>query len=199
MKRPITEYIAQLCLIVFSVVLGIYLSERIEERKNKKEATKLLSRIKSEVSVNKKILEDWAPYHRKVVHNLDSLANDESFIRDFIKDESALFESVFTRGNLMEDMPSNDAWDIAKSHPIIVNFDYDELLILSRIYNQQSITFEPVSQLMELLLSSDFNTKEKAKSNLETFRNLMQEIAGREMSLQTLYNQGEEILGIQNN
>lgn len=183
MKKSIKNNITQLFLIVFSVVLGLYLSERIEERKNEKEAALLLSKIASEVNKNKELLEDWIPYHKKIFNRLDSLNNEESFIKSFIDDESVLFEEVITRGNLMGETPSDEAWDIAKSHPLIVHFDYDDLLILTRIYNQQAMTYEPVPKLIELFLSADFNSSENAKLNLQTFKNQMREVVSREIQL----------------
>jgi len=133
MKNSILKYISQLILIVFSVVLGLYLSERIEDKKNEKEAAKLLNKIKLELNENKEILDHWVPYHRSIVNNLDSLSKNEVFIENFIKDKSTLYK-LFSRGTIMNDAPSNDAWDIAKSHPLIVNVDYEALLILW--YNQ---------------------------------------------------------------
>jgi len=194
MKTSIKQNFKQLLLIVFSVVLGLYLSERIEERKNKKEAARLLSKIASEVDRNKKLLEDWIPYHRDMVNRLDSLNNEEVFIKNFIDDASVLFEKVIYRGNLMGETPSNEAWDIAKSHPLIVNFDYDDLLILTRTYNQQEMTYEPVPKLVELFLSSDFNSSENAKLNLQTFKNKIREIVSREMQLLSYINEGGETL-----
>lgn len=199
MKKSIVENITQLFLIVFSVVLGLFLSERIEDRKNEKDATKLLSKIKSEVNDNKKLLEHWAPYHGEIATSLDSLCNNEKFVENFINDKSTLFKEVLTRGTFMSRMPSSDAWDIAKSHPLIVNIDYDELLILSKIYNQQKSTFEPAAKLSEIFYSPDFNTKENAKSNLQKFNGRMQEIVGREMQLINYYNEAEKVLKIQNN
>lgn len=194
MKNPIIEKITQLFLIVFSVVLGLYLSERIEDRKNEKEATLLLSKIKSELNDNIKILEIWVPYHREILGSLDSLSTNKKFIEDFIIDKSTLFETVLTRGTFMGRSPSNDAWDIAKSHPLIVNFEYDELLLLSKIYNQQKSTFEPSSKISEIFFSNDFNTKENAGPNLLLFKNLMHEIVGRESDLMNYYNEAEKIL-----
>ena len=198
MKNSVIEKITQLFLIVFSVVLGLYLSERIEDRKNEKEAAKLLSKIKSELNDNKKLLDIWVPYHMEVARNLDSLVNSEKFVENFINDRSTLY-GVFTKGTILSDMPSNDAWDIAKSHPLIVNFEYDELLILSKIYNQQKFTFEPVPKLVELILTLDFNSKENAKSNLDLFKNKLRDIANRELQLINYYKDGESILKFQDN
>ena len=199
MEKPLAKNLTQLLLIVFSVVLGIFLSERIEEQKNKKEAMKLLSKIKSEVMGNKKLLEYWAPYHGEISKSLDSLYKSEIFIEDFIDDKSVLFKEVLTRGNFMGRMPSGDAWDIAKSHPLIVNIDYDELLILSKIYNQQKSTFEPAERISEVFFSPDFNARENARYNLQKLNNLMQEIVSREMQLINYFNEAEEILNLQNN
>lgn len=198
MKISILKNITQLFLIVFSVVLGIYLSERIEERKNEKEAGLLLSKIKSELNENKKLLDYWVPYHREIVKSLDSLSNDKIFIGKFINDKSTLYK-IFARGTIMSETPANDAWDIAKSHPLIVNFDYEDLFILSKIYKQQENTYNSLPKMIELLLSPDLNSKENAKLNLQLFKNQLQDIASREFQLISYYNQAEKILDLQNN
>jgi len=196
MKETVLKNITQVILIVFSVVLGLYLSERIEESKKEREATQLLSKIKSELNENKKLLDSWVPYHGEMVKSLDSLSHSEIFIEDFIKERSVLY-SVFTRGTIMSDMPANDTWDIAKSHPLIVNFEYDELLILSKIYKQQETTYESFPKMIELLLSPDLNAKEHARSNMLLFKNQLQDIASRELQLLDYYNQAEPILKYQ--
>ena len=199
MQKSIADNLKQLLLIVFSVVLGIFLSERIEERKNEKEAALLMSKIKSEVNDNKKLLEFYVPYHSEILASLDSLQNNDTFVDDFIADESTLFNKVLTKGNLMSRSPSNDAWDIAKSHPLVVHFDYEELLILSKIYNQQALTYEPVPKIIELLLSPDFNAKEKAKLNLHAFKNRIWEVVSRERQLLNYFKAAEKTLGLPSN
>ena len=198
LKKSIVKNIIQLFLIVFSVVLGIFLSERIEEQKSKNQAALLLSKITSEVSENKKLMEQWTPYHARIARSLDSLSNDDQFIESFISDKTILYQKVLTEGTFMSTMPSSDAWDIAKGHPLIVNFDYDELLILSRIYNQQAITFEPTEEISKMFFSPDFNSREKAKTNLQSLNNLMQEIVGREIQLLGFFNEAEEIFELEN-
>lgn len=198
MKEAVLKNITQVILIVFSVVLGLYLSERIEDNKNKKEAIKLLSKIKSELKENKKLLDYWVPYHENAVKSLDSLTKNELFIEDFIKDNSTLHR-IFSRGTIMGEMPANDAWDIAKSNPLIVNFEYDKLLVLSKIYKQQEATYGSFSTMIELLLSPDLNTKESAKRNLQLFKNQLQDITHRELQLVRFYNEAEMILKYQNN
>lgn len=197
MGKSILKYLQQLILIVFSVVLGILLSERIEERKNEKEAELLMSKIKIEVLDNKRLLEYYTPYHRDITRRLDSLVQDEAFMESFKEDVSALFENALTQGNLMTRSPANDAWDIAKSHPLVVHFDYAELLTLSRIYNQQEMAYKSVPEIIKLLLSPDFNAEDKAVQNIKSFKNLIREVASREQALLNYMNGGEEILQLE--
>ena len=198
MKKSIIQNITQLFLIVFSVVLGLYLSERIEDRKNQKQANNLLAKIKLELNENKKILDSWVPYHREVVKKLDSLYKNKLFVEKFISDYTTIY-SAFSRGTIMSESPANDAWDIAKSHPLIVNFEYDELLILSKLYKQQKSAYDLVPKLVEVLLSSDLNARENAKSNLHLVKNMLHDITSRELLLISYYNEAENILNYQNN
>ncbi len=193
MNQSLANYIIQIALIVFSVVLGLYLNGRFEDLKEKKDASILLSKIKSELNENKTLLDSWVPYHGEIIKKLDSLSTSPQFVNDFTKDKLAIY-AAFSRGTIMSDMPAADTWDIAKSHPIIVNFDYDELLALSRIYNQQKFTYESIPNLIELMLSNEFNSKDNAKQNLILFKDKLTDIYGREMQLVNYYNSANEVL-----
>jgi len=200
MNNTIKENITQFFLIVFSVVLGLYLSERIEDRKEKQEAKDLLTTINSEVKDNTQLLEYWYPYHQEIYNNLDSLADDDAFIKDFINDKNIVFERLFTRSTFMGRRPANDAWEIAKSHPLIVKIDYDKYTILSRIYNQQFVTYESAEKMFELLFGSkDVNTEENAKANLDILSDRIKEFVAREKRLLSYYKDGQEILGLKDN
>ena len=195
-NNHVKQIITQFILIVFSVVLGLYLSERIEERKKRLESEELLTKIKSEVADNIILLEKWLPYHQEINKKLDSLSKDDAFIQEFIHDKFAFFKRLLTKGTFMGRSPVNDAWDIAKSHPLIVNIDYDKLLILSKVYNQQELTFEPMYELFELFNSKDVNVEQDAKANLELISNRIWDLVAREEQLMSYYKSAEEILDL---
>ena len=121
-NNGIKQNLTQVVLIVFSVVLGLYLSERIEERKDKQLSENLLSRINSEVKDNRKLVKEWIVYHQKFTKDLDSLSTNEKFIEKFVNNKYTLFELLpeETNGTFMSRLPTNDAWDIAKSHPCLL-------------------------------------------------------------------------------
>lgn len=200
-KRNYTlkQNIIQVALIVFSVVLGLYLNERIEERKNRLESDSLLALIKSEVNDNVQLMKESTLYHREMYRNLDSLCKNEVFIAEFVKDKTVLFEKLFTNGSFQKRFPASDAWDIAKAHPLIANFDYDKLLVLSKIYKQQKSTFEDMQERFGIFSSKKLNLKEDAKSNLEFIRDNLRELVARENQLMYYYKEAEETLDLQNN
>ena len=195
-SNSIKQFITQSVLIVFSVVLGLYLSERIEDRKKRQESDELLTTIKAEVQDNYGLLKDWSPYHEEINTHLDSLSGDDGFIEEFVQDRYSLLEHLLTRGTLMARRPASDAWDIAKSHPLVVNLDYDKWVILSRIYNQQALTFEPALQMIELLESKDVNIEENARANLTIMSNHIREFVARERQLLSFYREAEGILDL---
>ena len=141
---------------------------------------------------NRLLLEKWAPYHKEIVQSLDSLRTDEKFIEKYISDKTILLKQILTKGTFMGRMPTNDAWDIAKSHPLIVHFDYDKVLLLSKIYNQQVSTFEPVAKIPEAIFSPNLKSKEEARQNLHTFHNRMREIYAREKQMLEYYDEAQK-------
>lgn len=190
--------LAQFLLIVFSVVLGLYLSERIEERKKVQEADALLSVIEAEVAQNIRLFDYWVPYHQRVWLKLDSLSRDAAFVEQFVNDRSILFPTLLTeRGTLMGRTPPSDAWDIAKSHPLTVNIAYEKLIALSRVYHQQEITLEPMFAMFDLYNSSSVNAEGEAAANLRLMAERLRELVKREEQLMYYYAHADTILGLQ--
>ncbi|MEO1627528.1 MAG: hypothetical protein AAFV25_20425 [Bacteroidota bacterium] len=191
-KQLITQFI----LIVFSVVLGLYLSERIEDGKKRKESKELLTTIESELKDNIRLLNKWVPYHHEVSKRLDSLSKDETFKETFMRDKFAALYQLLTEGTFMGRRPASDAWDIAKSHPLIVNIEHQKLVALSRIYNQQEMTFDPGMEMINLIKSKGVNAPENVEENLVLMSNHMDELVAREKQLVYYYRQAKEILDL---
>jgi len=191
MKKEIKEYIVQVILILFSVVLGLYLNKKIEDRNERKEAEKLFSLIKQDLADNRLLLLDWQPYHKEISENLRDSIGSATFIDAFVDNRHSIAR-LMTRGTFMERTPSYDAWEMAKSNPILMNIGYDKMFLLSKIYNQQLDTFDPVKEIYKLYNSTGFNTSEHAKENLQILQTHLQELEGRESLLIQYYDQAFE-------
>lgn len=188
MKKLIYEYVPQVILIVFSVVLGLYLNQKMVERTERQDAAKILNIIKSEVLGNQKILKDWGAYHQEIKFNFDSLVREEKFVEEFIANKEILFGKLFTRKTFMQESLSKSAWEISKNNPVISKIDYDKMLWLDKIYNQQKIAFEPAMEMFELYYSTGVNDVSVAAENLKIMSKFMSECAGREGLLFNYYN-----------
>ena len=105
MSTTIKQNLTRVILIVFSVVLGLYLSERIEERKQQREARELLAILKAEIQENIVILNEWVPYHQIISRRLDSLAQEPEFIEAFIESKEVFYDELLTKGNIMGASP----------------------------------------------------------------------------------------------
>jgi len=197
MKKLLKEYVPQVLLIVFSVVLGMYLNQRLVNKNEQKDANELLELVLNEIENNQKIMEEWYPYHDSIKVNFDTLKDDDDFIKAFIKDKDTLFNTLFTRGSLMQQMPSNSAWQIAKSNPLISNIDYIDMQLLADVYNVQEFMLEPAFiKLMDLHYSAGVNRPEIAKENIHIMFFYMNETVGRETYYMQLVDSALTKIGI---
>lgn len=197
MEKIINKYLPQVLLIVFSVVLGMYLNQKMLERADYNKANQLLSIIESEIKLNQKIVQDWQPYHNDIWSKLDSLKDDDTFIKEFQKDKNALYK-LLTRGTLMNEMPSNSAWEITKLNPVVSEISYDKMNILAKTYAQQEGTFNPINDIITILNTPFMNSPKDGKENLNLLSNLTREMVSREIQLLHYYKEAIKILAVEN-
>lgn len=181
MKKLFREFLPQVILIVFSVVLGLYLSDAISKRQQRKKAKQLEVHIKKEIQQCRDEMVTWIPYHHRVIRKLDSLKREPAFMKAFQKDASSLF--MITPRGLMNADFTTSAWEMAILNPAITEIEYERITEFSKVYEQIEITFKPLEKIMEAVYERDFNSEALAESNLTTVGNLLHELAGREYSL----------------
>jgi len=181
MKKLLKEYIPQVLLIVFSVVLGLYLNQRLVDRNERAEANELLYLIIEEVKNNRAIMDEWHHYHFSAREIFKNLKSKDAFKEKFIDDKKILYDTLFTRGTLMQQMPSNSAWEIAKSNPLVSNIDYNYMQMLTDLYNIQEYMLEPaLIKMSNFYHTTGVNRPEIAKENLDILYFYFHETVGRE-------------------
>jgi len=181
------DYIIQVVLIVFSVVLGLFLSEKISDRNDQKRFLELEQVILSEVKDNQKLLREWYPYHREVSDDFKKLLDDEAFLNSFIENKDALLNTLMTKGTYMNRPLTDDAWSIVRSNELVSRMEYDKMLGLSKVYKQQDLTFAALEDFFDLYNISGLNQKSRAKDNLNQLEDLLNETVGREQLLLEYY------------
>lgn len=193
MITAIKTFFPQVLLIVFSVVLGLFLSNQIEKRAERKRADLIVENIKEEIEMNLKNLENWAPYHNKIRSSLDSLRGELTFIKEFESNAASLLK-LATRGTLWGGEIYDSAWETAKLSPAISEVDYKDLSLISKVYRQQHGTFDPIGDISEILNSPFINSPERSEETLRLISRHLRELNGRETQLKKYYEQALENL-----
>jgi len=170
----------QVLLIVFSVVLGLYLNQKLVDRNEQRQANELLSLVLEEVKTNRAMTADWKPYHDSVKVNFLKLKSDDEFLKEFTINKEILFGTLFTRGAFMRQLPSNSAWEIAKSNPLVSKINFKDMKLLADVYSAQEYVYEPFFKMLDYFNSPGINHKEVAKESLTNMYINFREVVGRE-------------------
>lgn len=163
--RDWKEYLGESLLIIFSVVLALFLSEKINKIHEEQETRQVLRQLRDELINNKKQEEEQYSYHLSVLKNIDSALNNPSFAQQFIHNGEIKLSILAPFGVLLHDM--NDvAWQIAKQNNVFAKIDLDTYSLLTDIYdNQQRIT-KTEDQVGNVLLSWESRKPENLRTAL---------------------------------
>jgi len=187
MKKILKEYIPQVILIVFSVVLGLYFNQILVDRNENAKAKELMALVVEEINSNRALIAEWHPYHDSIKLNFQLLKNDANFIERFIEDKHTLVSTLFTRGKFMQQFPSTSAWEITKSNPLVSNINYENTKLITDIYNVQNNMFNPVFKMFDLHNTTGMNKEQLAKENLDIMYFHIKETVGRKLYYLELY------------
>lgn len=172
------DFLPQVLLIVFSVVLGLTLTKRIEKIQERKKANKLVSHLKEEIAWNRNEVLEWMPYHQDLKKAIDSVSKEDAFIQAF--EENPLVLHSLAPSGLFNGSINTAAWETAKLSNSMSDIPYPILKDISKVYHQLGITFEPISDMGDMLMRADINAKGKSHGNLFTMSRQLRELVGRE-------------------
>lgn len=186
MKSKIGEYLIQVLLIVFSVVLALALTEYINSLKTKKELNLMLKNIEEELRTNREIVEELIPYHENVLIKLKTSYSEPQKL-DSIKASDDINFFNFAPKGIQQKLINKTAWETAKLSGLIHEIKNERLQLLAKTYEQQEITFTPSDKIQEIVASRDFLDNSKAKENLILLYWQFNELIGRESALKRHY------------
>lgn len=159
---------AEMFLIVFSVFLGLYLSDRLEERKEEEKTLNALKSINEEVSWNKKFLEGRVNYYQELVNELDSLG-----ISDEKPDVKAPLKSwKGLRPPLLKDA----AFQTAVSAQVLARLDFKTAEQISLVYSFQSLYMRGIHKIMDNFFDMKVDTKLKVKTYMKELTGMGSEL-----------------------
>lgn len=193
MRKRFYEYLIEALLIVFSVIFALFLNEYRTNLKANRELDVMLSNVKTEVEINKRIIEDLIPYHQGVLDRLDAVLASDSAISSISSESGPDLSAVLPQGVFQRSVNSS-AWEVTKSTGMISQLDVDQAQHLSRTYTQQEITFMPVYDIYDMVTERDFLNQENTQGSLIILGMHLGEILGREKTLLLHYDEALKFL-----
>lgn len=165
------EYLGESLLIIFSVVLALFLTERFTKLHEESQAHEILRELRSELIGNERSEELQYAYHVQVLKNINAALHDSALAKSFIKNGEidSTLRPIAPQGVLIRDL--NDvAWQIAKQNNVFSKIDLNTYSLLTDIYdNQQRITNSEL-QIGQLLLSWESRKPENLRTTLILMR-----------------------------
>jgi len=111
--RDWKEYLGESLLIIFSVLLALFLSEKFNKLHEDRLNHQVLNQLRNELINNKRQEEEQYQYHLQVLINIDSALNNPVFAQKFFHNGTMSLKPIAPEGVVNRDL--NDfVWQIAK-------------------------------------------------------------------------------------
>ncbi|WP_428407935.1 hypothetical protein [Hyphococcus sp.] len=196
MKKPISYFLGEGLLIVFSILLALGVNEWRVRAGEAAEERKAMADIRAELIENRDLLEDIPAYHRDLSEALseeiDSLGPDDPRTPMEIFTGLDVLRSTI----IIERLPQSVTWQVSKDRGVVGRFDYETAKALSRTYDHQQagvmVIYETVA---EMLIQPEMYIPENQGPTLRPLAAAFGELASREQLLVKMQKDNIEALG----
>jgi len=193
LNRRIKRYFAEMLLIIISVLLAFVLNEVRNNYIEKQKRVTSLEFIQEEIKENHLFIVETIEIHKAIWNVLDSIIETKSFESTFSEENGFAYQN-FYQGKIFKQALSNDAWGIANNNNILSKMQIDNIMKLSRAYEQQNSVMDAAWEINDFLQSDDVYYKDKVNINCKILRNRFHLLIGLEIRLIKNYKEAEETL-----
>lgn len=184
MKKPISYFLGEGLLIVFSILLALGVNEWRVRSGEAADERKAIADISAELMENRELLEGIPVYHSDVSKALSAA------IQDVPPDDPRTPMEIFSeldvlRASIIIDrLPQNVSWQLAKDRGIVGRFDYSTAKALATTYDhQQAGVFDLYERVSELMIRPEMFVAENQGPTLQPLAVAFSELASREQLL----------------
>lgn len=201
MNKPISYFLGEGLLIVFSILLALGVNEWRIRSGEAAETRRAIGSIYAELADNLSLLDDLPEYHGAVVK---ALREEIAVIKASNGADARTPMDVFSGIEILRPtflitrMPQNVSWELARQRGAAARFDYELAKRLSVIYDVQDdgvvILYNEIAVAMS---RPEMFSSEKQDVALSSLASLMSELASREETLVYLLKQNDEAMRAQ--
>lgn len=186
MRKTLARSALEAMLIVFSVLLALFLDSVIQDRREARIVDELLSHIASEMKSNLAIVDEWLPYHRSVVDEIDRYLASEELQESLLIGDGIDYGRLMERG-LIQDFYSVSSWQLAQQSEVTSGIDFEVASKISRAYLSQQNVIWTIQRFSDFFFDRQAHDPDQLLNSLRILRNLLQELAGQQSVLQQNY------------
>lgn len=157
-KKTFLQIITEMLLIIFSVFLGLYLTNYFDEQKEKGKTLHALQSVADEIQWNRNFLQTRIDYYKTIVAELDSMGVSRS-------NPDPKYPMKLWRG-LNPPLLRSAAYQTAVSSQLFVHTDFRTGEKLSIVYSFQDFYMSGVRKIMDNFLDDKVTNKLKLKNYL---------------------------------
>jgi hypothetical protein len=185
-KKELTRYTLEAILIVFSVLLALFLDNVFEDRRESRTIDELVSHITDEMKNNLAVVDEWLPYHRAVIDEIDRHLASEELQQSLLTPDGIDYSRLMERG-LIQDFYSTSSWQIAHQSEITSRIEFDLTYAISKAYLSQQNVDLTLGRFADFVFERQTHDPDQVVISLRILRNLLQELSGQEYVLQKSY------------
>ncbi|MBN1968967.1 MAG: hypothetical protein JXR48_18650 [Candidatus Delongbacteria bacterium] len=193
MKLNVKKYLGECFLIVFSVLFALFINKAFDNYQMAKQAEIAKDSIKKELIQNQVIINQWLERHIEISNRISyMIENPNDSLKTELKKYNYLNFAVLTNDSksIVGDLPSNTAWESAKTTGIISEFEYEIIKRLTKVYDIQSILInKTLMSLLDSFYDNDTHNIDKLDNTLTQFQLRFWDLTGQERSVIFLYNE----------
>lgn len=185
-KEHLARYALEAILIVFSVLLALFLDNVLEDRRETRLIDELLGHVTDEMKSNLAIVEEWLPYHRAVIDEIDRYLASDDLRHSLLTADGIDYGRLMEKG-LIQDFYSNSSWRLAQQSEITSRIEFHVSYAISKAYLSQQNVNVTLKRVSDFAFERQTQDPDQLVTSLRILRNLLQELSGQQGVLQSNY------------
>ena len=181
-----SRYALEAILIVFSVLLALFLDSTLEDRREARNINELIGHVAGEMQSNLAIVDEWLPYHRSVIEEIDRYLASGELRQSLLTADGIDYGRLMERG-LIQNFYSSSSWQLVQQSEITSRIDFELTYAISQAYLSQQNVNLTLQRFPDFVLDRATYDPDQLVVSLRILRNLLQELSGQQSVLQHNY------------
>ncbi len=181
-----SRYALEAILIVFSVLLALFLDSALEDRREARNINELIGHVADEMQSNLAIVDEWLPYHRSVIDEIDRYLASNELRQSLLTADGIDYGRLMERG-LIQDFYSSSSWQLVQQSEITSRIDFELTYAISQAYLSQQNVNLTLQRFSDFVFDRATYDPDQLVVSLRILRNLLQELSGQQSVLQHNY------------